>query len=149
MSKSAAAIESTPSAFAGNSDIEGPADLLHAPVAESAETLDECRERHALDRIEIHDRGARHGIVARLEQHLARDAADRRCAGSDQRAPKTRDRRVSRQHDDRPAPDLGKLTPPDFSPRRKRVHDEPAAARNEARSPHSSPESSGTRSYAA
>ena len=113
------------------------------------EALDERRQRDALDRIEVHDRRARHGIVAWLQQHLAWDAADRCRAGSDQRAAETWDRRVSRQHDDRAAPDLGELTPPDFSPRRKRVHDEPAAARNEARSPHSSPASSGRRSYAA
>ena len=39
----------------------GPTDLTHPLVAEPAEPLDERRERDALDRIEVHDRGARHG----------------------------------------------------------------------------------------
>jgi hypothetical protein len=47
------------------------------------------------------------------------------------------------------APDVGNLTPPDLSPRRDCGHDDPAALRNDARSPHSSPVFSGDRSYAA
>jgi hypothetical protein len=54
------------SAVAGNGDVDGLADLQHPLVAESSETLDERRERHTLDGIEIHDRRARDGIVARL-----------------------------------------------------------------------------------
>jgi hypothetical protein len=142
-------IASTQSAFAGDGDLEGFADLQHPLVAEAAETLDQRRQRDALERIEIDDRCAWHGIVARLQQHLAWNAADRRRARSDQRASKARNRRVSREHDYRTSTDLRELTPPDFSPSRKRAHEEPAAARNDARSPHSSPASTGTRSYAA
>src|SRR5205823_126671 len=86
---------------------------------------------------------------AGLEQHFARDAADGGRAGPYQRATKPRDRSVPRQHDDRPASDLGKLTPPDLTSGRQRRQEAPAASRNDARSPHSSAASSGYRSYAA
>jgi len=49
------AAESTQSAVAANCDLECVADLMHPLVAKSAETFDECGERHALDGIEIHD----------------------------------------------------------------------------------------------
>ena len=97
----------TESAFAGDGDLEGLADLAHPVIAESAETLDERPERHALDRVEIHDRGLRHRVIAWLEQHLTRDATNCGRARPDQRAPKPRNRRISRQHHDRPAPHLG------------------------------------------
>lgn len=83
------------SAFAGDSDLERLADLEHPVIAESAETLDERPERDALDRIEIYNRPAWHGIVSRLQEHLARDSADRRRARPDQRAAEARNRRVS------------------------------------------------------
>ena len=56
------------SALAGNGDLEGPADLQHSFVAEPAETLDECCERYALDRIEIDDRSEWDQVVRRLEE---------------------------------------------------------------------------------
>lgn len=49
------AAESTQSAIAANCDLECVADLIHPLAAKSAETFDECGERHALDGIEIHD----------------------------------------------------------------------------------------------
>ena len=64
-----------------------------------------------------------------------RNPADRRRAGSDQRATQTRNRGVSGQHDNRPTFDLRKLTPPNLATRRKDSHDAPTASRNEARSP--------------
>ena len=137
------------SASAGYGDIQGLADLAHALVAEPAETLDKRPERDALDRVEVDSGRARHGIVARLERHLARESTDRRGAGADQCAPKARDRSVTRQHHYGATADLGELTPPHLPSRWKRAHEEPAAARNDARSPHSSPASSGRRSYAA
>jgi hypothetical protein len=123
------------SGFTGDGDLQGSANLTHPLVAESAEALDERPQRHALDRVEVDDRGQWNGVLARLEQHLTRDTTDPRRAGSDHRASKARNRDVSREHHDRPAPDTGKLTPPDLSSRRKRRHDAPAAVRNEARSP--------------
>lgn len=43
------------SGFAAHGDLEGVAYLQHSLVAESAETLDQGRERHAFDRVEIYD----------------------------------------------------------------------------------------------
>ena len=42
-----------------------------------------------------------------------------------------------------PVSDVRELAPPDVAARRELAHEEPAAARNEARSPHSSTVSSG------
>gem|GEM_PF-5657066 len=55
------------STVAGNSDLERGADLPHTRVAQPAESLDEGRERHTFDRIEIHDGRTRYGVLARLE----------------------------------------------------------------------------------
>lgn len=41
--------ETPESAFAGDGDLEGLADLTHPLIAESAKPLDERPERHALD----------------------------------------------------------------------------------------------------
>jgi hypothetical protein len=134
----------TPSSgLAVDRDLERLADLTHAVVAESAEALDQRPDRDALDRIEIDDRDERDRVVRRLEEDLGGDPTYRGRARPDQRPPQTRDRRVSREYDHRPAPDLWKLAPPDIASRGKRGHDAPAAARNEARSPHSSAWSSG------
>ena len=137
------------SGFAGDGDLKGFANLTHSLIAESAKALDERSERDALDGVEVDDRCPRDGVLAGLEQHLTRDTADGGCARADQRPSKPRNRRVSREHHDRPPPDLSELAPPDLSVRRNYRHDAPAADRNEARFPHSSSASSGTRSYAA
>ena len=71
--------------LASHGDLEGRADLTHAVVAEPAEALDQGPNRHALYRIEVHDRASRNGILARLEQHLARDPTDGRSAWPDER----------------------------------------------------------------
>lgn len=137
------------SVFAGDGDLESSADLTHPLVTESAEALYEGSKRHALYRVEVHDRPPRDRVLARLEQDFAREPTDCGRTRPDQRTPKPRNRRVSGQHDDGSPPDLGELTPPDLSAGRKCVHDAPAAFRNDARSPHSSLVSSGELSYAA
>lgn len=132
-----------PSALAGNRDRERVADLTHPVVADSAQALDERRDRHALGAIEVDHRQARDRVLGRLEEYLARDPADRGRARPDQCAPQTRNRRVPGEDDDRPADELG-TTHHQTLPRAGQCpHDAPAAARNEARSPHSSFWSSG------
>lgn len=131
------------SASTVDGDFERFADLVHAVVAESAQALDQRSNRDALDRVEIDDRNEWDRVVWRLEEDLGRNVADRGRARPDQGTPQARDRGVSREHDHRPAPDLRELAPPDITSRRKGRHDAPAAARNEARSPHSSASSSG------
>lgn len=136
------------SALAVDGDVERFADLTHTLIAESAQALDQRSDRNALDRIEVDDRDDWDRVVRRFEEDLGRDVADRGCARPDQGAPQPRNRRVSGEYDHRPAPDLWKFAPPDITSRWKRSHDAPAAARNEARSPHSSTSSSGCASYA-
>lgn len=136
------------SASAVDGDFECFADFAHTLVAESAEAFDQRPDRNALDRIEVDDRDERDRVVRGLEEDLRRDTADCGCARPDQGAPQSRDRRVSGEHHYRPAPDLWKLAPPNIASRRKRSHDAPAGARNEARSPHASASSSGCLSYA-
>ena len=94
-------------AAAGHGDFEGAADLIHPLVAETAEPFDERSERHALDRVEVDDRFPWDRIRGRLEQHLTRQSTDRRRARPDESPSQPRNRCVSRQHDDRPAPDVG------------------------------------------
>jgi len=60
------------------------ADSTHAIVAQTAETLCECSDRDALDRIEIHSRTQRDWIIVRLEDDLAVEATNGRCTRSDQ-----------------------------------------------------------------
>jgi hypothetical protein len=91
--------------FAGDGDLQGSADLTHPLVAESAEALDERPQRHALDRIEVDDRGPWNGVLARLEQHLTRDTTDPCRAGPDQRAKaRNRQSRESTTTGRRPTP---------------------------------------------
>src|SRR4051812_48605328 len=116
---------------------------MHAVIAEATQAVNQRRHRDALDRIEIDHRDERDRVVRGLEQDLGRDPADRSRARPDERTPQTRDGCVAGEDDDRPTPDLRKLAPPDIAPRGKRAHDAPAAARKEARSPHSSFSSSG------
>jgi hypothetical protein len=123
---------------AGDGDFEGGADRTHPIIAEPAEAFDKRSERDALDRIEVDDRCPRNRILAWFEQHLAGDPADRGRTRSDQCAPQPRNRGISREHDDGPTSDLGKLAPPHLASGRDRGHDAPAAPRNEAKSPHSS-----------
>lgn len=61
----------------------------------------------------------------------------------------SRDHRVAREDDDWSATDLGHLAPPHLATCWNGAHDDAAARRNDARSPHSSGSSSGCSSYAA
>lgn len=124
-------------------DCEGCANVLHADVRQSAKAVDEHRNRHALDRVQIDCRAPGHRIVTRLEYDLAGKASDNRRAGGDQDTAEPRYRGVAGQNDDRAPTDLGELAPPHFSSRWQRAHDAVAARRNDARSPHSSGSSSG------
>ena len=128
-----------------DSDLERIAHLAHLAVSQASESFDENSDRHALDRVEIGNARSRYGILAGLEGDFTGELADRRCARSNERSAKARDRRVSRQHDDRATTDLGKLAPPHLAPLR-RTHDAAAASRNDARLPHSSSVSSGVSS---
>jgi hypothetical protein len=74
------------SGLAVDRDGQRRTDLAHPGVGESAESFDEHRERHTLDRIEVHRRTLWDGIVTGLENDLAGQRADRRGARSDERA---------------------------------------------------------------
>jgi hypothetical protein len=50
-----------------NGDVDRCADLAHALIAETAQSLGECSDRDALDRVEIHYRRSGDGIFGRLE----------------------------------------------------------------------------------
>jgi hypothetical protein len=136
------------SRHAGHGDLKGCADLSHPVVAEPAEAFDQNCDRNALDGIEVDGRGQGDRVITRLEYDLARDPADGGSARSDQRAAESRNRGVARKNDDRPTPSLAELAPPHLAPCGQSGHDAPAAARNDARSPHSSTSSSGCASYA-
>ena len=58
-------VATSSSSFAGDGDLEGFADLTHSAIAQSPEALDKCSERHALDRVEVDDRGPRDRILTR------------------------------------------------------------------------------------
>lgn len=132
----------------GRQPLSTRADLVHPLVAETTETLSERTDRDAFDRIEIHCETLWDRVAIRLEDDFAREATDVGCARSNQGAPEPGDRNVARQDNDRTAGDLGQFAPPDFSPARQLLHDDAAARRNDARSPHSSDSSSGCTSYA-
>jgi hypothetical protein len=82
-------------------------------------------------------------VVAWFKDNLTGQATDGRSARSDDRPSKARNGGIARQHDHRPSANVGKLTPPDVAPGGQRAHDAAAAARNDARSPHSSSSSRG------
>ena len=142
-------VPQTAGSTAVDGDRECVAHLPHPFVAEPSETVDEHAERHALHRVEVYRTELRNGIHLRLEHHLARQVADRRRTRGNEGSTEAGDRHVATEHDDGPAADVGQLTPPQLPPTRLVAHDEPAAARNDIRSPHSSGSSSGRSSYAA
>ncbi len=142
-------VSHTAGSSAVDGDGEGAADLPHPFVAEPSEPVDEHAERHALHRVEVDRAHLRDGIHLRFEDHFTRKVADRRRARSDEGSTESGDRDVAAEHDDGSATDVGQLAPPELAPARLVAHDEPAAVRNEARSPHSSGSSRGRSSYAA
>ena len=127
---------------AGDSDVQGCADLRHADVADPPQSRDEHRHCHAFHRIEVDRAAARYGVGAWLQHDLAGQAPHVRRARGDDRSSQTRDRGVPGKHQHRAAADLGQLRPPHL-PARGKGHDAPAADRNDARSPHASGSSIG------
>lgn len=142
--------------MAGGSELATPgrdgqrlAQHPHPQVADPAEPLHQDGDRHPLDGVQVRDTATGHRVLTRLEKHLGRESAQVGGAGSDQGPTKARDGWVPRQHDDRPATDLGQLAPPHLAARGKCLHEAPAASVQDARSPHSSGSSMGKVSYAA
>ena len=119
------------------------ADLTDAIVAETAEALRERADGHTLDRVQIHGRHQRYRIETWLEHDFAREITDRGRTRCDHRPTKSGDRDITRQDDDRTRRQLRQITPPDFSAAGKIGHEEAAASRNDAKSPHASSSSSG------
>jgi hypothetical protein len=95
------------SAVAVNSYIERCTDFTHTVVAEPSETLHQDGNRDTLDRVEVDRRPLRHWIVSRLDDNLAGETAN--CGGTrrDERAFQARNRRITREHDDRSPTDVG------------------------------------------
>jgi hypothetical protein len=58
-------------------DGEGCADLPHARVGQPPESLDEDRDRDALDRVHVDNAAAGYRVLAGLEADFADEAADR------------------------------------------------------------------------
>ena len=125
------------------------ADRTHAFVTQPSEPADEDADGHALDRVEVDGAVLWHRVVVGLEHDLARQAPDRGRTGGDERPTESRDGGVAGQHDDRTSADLRQLAPPELATAWLVDHDEDAAGRNDARSPHSSASSIGWTSYAA
>lgn len=115
----------------------------HALVAQSADPFDQHTEGHALDRVEIDCGAMPDWIIARFEDDLACQSANRGRTWGDQGASEALDCDVSRENDDWTSSDLGWLAPPQFASRREGCHVAAAPARNDARSPHSSGSSRG------
>lgn len=122
---------------------KGGADLAHPGVAQTPQPADEDCKRDAFDRVEVHCRTTRHGVVTGFEHDFA-DEPPKRCrAGRYECAAVSRDHCVARQHDDWSTTDFGHLALPDLPSQGDGAHDDAAARRNDARSPHSSGSSSG------
>src|SRR5688572_23522190 len=94
------------SSLAVDCDSKSGTDLFHPRVTETAEPLDQETGRHALDRVEVDSGSARDRVFTGLQHDLAGQVADGRCARADQRAPKSRDRRVSGEDHDRSSTDV-------------------------------------------
>lgn len=107
---SAAAVDLGSSvAVDGDGNGQSSADIAHPVIAERAQPLDEHRHRDALYRIEVHGAALRDGIVARIENHLARQPPDVRRARRDKSAAQPGDGGVTREHHDRTTTDLREL----------------------------------------
>jgi hypothetical protein len=103
-------------------DAECCADLAHPLTAQRAEAFDEDSKRHGLDRIEIDSASATDRVIAGFQDDFARQASDRRGARCHERALQTWDGGVSRQHDNRTSPDLGRFAPPHLTSSRDVRH---------------------------
>jgi hypothetical protein len=60
-------------------------DLSHAAIRKPAEAINEHRDRHALNRVQVDCGPSRDWIVDGLQDYLASQASDSGCAGRDQR----------------------------------------------------------------
>ena len=74
---------------------EGSANFVHSAVAEPTDSIRKHTYRNALDRIEIDSSSATDGVIARLKNHLACEAADGGRARGDHRTPELRNRSVA------------------------------------------------------
>ena len=128
---------------AADGDVESCTDLAHPLIAQAAQSLGECPDRDALDRIEVHGGGSGNWILGWIEGDLAGQSPDGGGAGGDYSPLQPWNGDVSRHDDYRSAGNLLQFTPPDLTASGQILHDEPAASRNEARSPHSSGSSIG------
>ena len=131
------------SAVAVNGDFERLTQLAHPDVGQAPDPFGEHAEGDTFDRVQVGHAVLWHRVVAWLEDNLTVHATDGRGARSDDRPPKARNGGVARSHDHRPSANVGKLAPPDLTSSWQRAHGSAAAARNDARSPHSSPSSRG------
>ena len=77
-------------------DFEGGADLSHPRVAQPSDARHEHAQRHALDRVEVDGASTTDRVLARLEDHLAGQAANRGRTRGNERSPKPRYRGVAR-----------------------------------------------------
>ncbi len=131
------------SRLAVDGDLQCGTDLPHACIAQSADAFDEYGEGHAFNRVEIHGAEATDGIVPWLENDFTRQTSDRGRTWCDEGSSKPRYGGIAREHDDGPPPDVGRFAPPQLASQRCGHQVAAAAARNDARSPHSSGSSSG------
>ena len=126
-----------------NGDVERCADLAHPLIAVASQSLRECSDRDTLCRVEIHRRGSGDRVRRGLEEDFARYPADGGRTRGNDRSSQSWNGDIPGQHHDRSAGNIGQLAPPDLTPCGQGAHDNPAASRNEARSPHSSGSSIG------
>jgi hypothetical protein len=119
------------------------ANFSHSIVSQPAETFGERPHRNALYRVEIDERPKWDWIISGRKQNLTGQPSHRRRTRSNQRSSESGDRGVSGEHHHRATRYVRKLAPPHLPPHGQVLHDEAAASRNEARSPHSSDSSSG------
>jgi len=74
---------------------ERRADLSHAAIRQPAKTVDEHRDRHALNRVQIDRAPLKNWIVDGLQNDLASQPSDCGCTGRDKRPPEPKDRYVA------------------------------------------------------
>lgn len=137
------------SACTVDGDGERGAGLAQTQIGNASQPLDEDGGGHRLDRVEIDGASARDRLEPRFEDNFTGQTSDSGGARGDKCTTKAGYRRVTRQDENRSATDLGHLAPPELTPLGERTQEAAAAARNEARSPHSSGSWSGCSSYAA
>jgi hypothetical protein len=73
------------SVFAVDGYCERGTDLSHAAVRKPAKAINQHRDRHAFNRVQIDCGASRDGIVEGFQEHFACQASDSGCARCDQR----------------------------------------------------------------